>query len=267
MRIRSLAHKVEGSPWPIIVSLNIGSILINIWTRGLSNTFILWEGDKISLEGIGIRIVLFLITILWWYYNIEEESISGAHNNLIYKGFYIGFLLFLIGEATIFSALFFSYFYNSLSPDPSIGGVWPPYGISRITIELPLANTLLLLTSSLTLTISHNLLSSSLYPSIILYTLFTIGLGIIFMIGQYIEYRDGEFTIVDSYWGGIFYTITGWHGIHVIIGILLIIFSLLHLFSSFRHTLFLFSTIYWHFVDLIWLFLLLFIYLPTSLSI
>lgn len=250
-------HIVDISIWPILVTFNILSIILSI----LNN------------NNIYIRIILFFISILYWCYDIYIENLQGDHTSIVNKGIYIGLGLFIISEIAAFFSLFFSYFYNSLIPDILLGSSWPPFGIHIYYHSIPLFNTILLISSGFTITSLHNYydIKKKLSKNIITFLyLCTIFIGILFITLQSYEYYDSSFTFTDSIFGSLFYSLTGFHGIHIIIGTLLLILSYLSIYLSHSSSLslkhlsdnklFFFSAIYWHFVDIIWLFLFFFLY-------
>jgi len=180
-------------------------------------------------------------------------------------GLRLGFLLFILSEVALFFRLFWAYFHSSLSPAIELGSSWPPCGIVPITpLYLPLVNTFVLLTSSATLTCAHlQLIAWDLRSCVLSFTL-TLCLGTYFLILQGIEYFNSTFTLADSVFGSCFFLLTGFHGFHVLLGTIFLIvmfFRLLALhFTSTRHLGFVFSIWYWHFVDVVWLFVYLIVY-------
>lgn len=172
-----------------------------------------------------------------------------------------------------FFSFFWAYFYCSISPNIFIGCVWPPKGIIPINPwTLPFLNTIILISSGVFLTWAHRAITSDgdwyvshkLRLEVIIALFFTIILGVIFTLCQYYEYVHATFTIADSIYGSIFYIITGFHGLHVIIGtIFLIVCFFRHLFYHFtidHHVGFEAAIWYWHFVDVVWLFIFVSIY-------
>ncbi len=272
------AHIVQFSPWPFLVSFSLLSLLLNSFLHLYSPSSLTFFEGSLSL-----RLFLFLFSFFYWFFDIFLESLSGSHPFKVSLGFFLGFSLFLLSELLIFFSLFYSYFYNSLIPDPSLGCLWPPLGISPIDyLSIPLFNTFLLLSSGISLTISHNLLF---FPSFfpwslsIFFLLLTLLLGLSFSYLQYFEYLQSSFDLSDSLFSSSFFILTGWHGIHVLIGSLFLFFSLISLALSFsssplsiinhlyHYTSFkwlFFSSIYWHLVDFIWLFLFFFLYIFPS---
>jgi cytochrome c oxidase subunit 3 len=246
-------HLVDNSPWPFFVSIYLLNLIISlicgIYNKIAHNQLILWS--MISL----------LLSILFWINEIIlEGTYKGDHTKSVKLNLMTGFILFVISEISIFISLFFGYFYNSLIPSIEIGTEWPPIGINILNPEsIPLFNTALLYFSGICITISQNYLYKR-DKSFSLYFLFlTIMLGLLFSYIQYLEYMWAFYTINDSIYSTTFYMLTGFHGLHVIIGTILLIVSLIRLYLNHfiynHHIGFTSSGIYWHFVDYIWLIL------------
>lgn len=257
---------IDKSPWPLMVTINLVSLIMN----GMIKANNIREN---SYENTWWRIGILIITILYWFYDFFLESLKGNHTQSVNTSIYLGLILFIISEALLFFSLFFSYFYNSFLPDPSIGCLWLPYGIEAIDyLSMPLLNTIILITSGFTITIVHNLfhtIEKQETNKISSWYIITIVLGILFTWFQGLEYKWSSFTLTDSIFGSTFYILTGFHGIHVMIGLILIIISWIiwmpSLFSSSNNKFLIFSSFYWHFVDLIWLFLFFSLYYIPSL--
>ncbi len=152
-----------------------------------------------------------------------------------------------------------------LSPRIEIGSIWPPKNINVFNpYEIPLLNTVILLSSGITVTWCHYSIINKNYNNIILRISLTVILGIIFTIFQYIEYIEARFSIRDSIFGSVFFISTGFHGLHVLIGTLFLFINLLRIleknFSSIHHLGFEIAAWYWHFVDVVWLLLYLLVY-------
>jgi len=157
------------------------------------------------------------------------------------------------------------FFHSSLSPTVELGSQWPPAGIPTINpFELPLLNTILLLSSGATVTYGHHSLIQGNRRGQILGTLLTIVLAILFTICQGIEYYNAGFTIADGIYGSTFFFSTGFHGIHVLIGTAFIAVAFFRMLSyhltDHHHLGYEASILYWHFVDVVWLFLFVSIY-------
>nr|QUB07012.1 cytochrome c oxidase subunit 3 [Cassidinae sp. N35] len=249
-------HLVDKSPWPIMSSLNM---LINF--SGMINWF---HSNKLSLMIIGMMISI-LITFQWWRDIVRESTFQGHHTNKVVIGLRWGMILFIISEIFFFISFFWSFFHNSLSPSIDLGMIWPPSNIQTFNpLEIPLLNTLILLTSGITITWAHHaMMENNLKDSINGLTL-TVIMGISFSVLQYYEYKEASFTISDSVYGSSFFMATGFHGIHVLIGSSFLLVSLNRLinmhFSKIHHFGFEAAAWYWHFVDVVWLFLYLSIY-------
>jgi cytochrome c oxidase subunit 3 len=165
----------------------------------------------------------------------------------------------------LFISFFWTFFHSSLSVSIELGAFWPPEGINAINPwSIPLLGSTILLASGFILTLSHHSLILGDKNLTIISLIFTIIFGIFFILLQYTEYNFGEFTISDSIFGSIFYMTTGLHAIHVIIGVLFLIISLIRIYLDHytieHHIGFEFAIYYWHLVDVIWLLVFLIYY-------
>jgi cytochrome c oxidase subunit 3 len=207
--------------------------------------------------------------IRWFRDIIIEATFEGRHTIAVQKGITLGFLLFLVSEIMFFFSFFWAFFSNALSPSIFIGGVWPPLYFKQIDVlGLPLLNTMLLLMSGVTITYSHRALltrNKHLATDGLIWTLI---FGFAFILCQLYEYRFSYFSINDGIYGSVFYILTGFHGLHVIIGCCFLSVALARLihfhFTSTHHVGYEISVLYWHMVDIVWLFLFLFVYLWGS---
>lgn len=248
-------HLVSISPWPIIISLRLFNNLISL---------IIWF-HKINY----IIIISFPCTILclfqWWRDVIRESTFQGSHTYLVYLGLRLGIILFIISEIFFFISFFWAYFHSSLAPSIDIGQLWPPLGIKPFNpFDIPLLNTIILISSGITVTWTHHSILNKNFSERIKRLIITIILGLYFSLLQLIEYKESPFTISDSIYGSTFFIATGFHGIHVIIGTTFLLVSLFRLFSlhyrNKHHFGFESAAWYWHFVDVVWLFLYISIY-------
>ena len=201
----------------------------------------------------------------WFKDIIAESTYLGSHTLAVQKGINIGFSLFIISEALFFLSIFWSYFHSALSPTIELGAEWPPKGIESINpLELPLLNTILLLSSGVSVTFAHHSLIKGNRVGTIYGLIITVLFAVLFTSLQAIEYLVSSFTISDSTFGSCFYLATGFHGLHVIIGTIFILIGLLRVifyhFSENHHLGLEASILYWHFVDVIWIFLYIAIY-------
>jgi len=199
-----------------------------------------------------------LISVLWgWLRNVVVEgTFLGYHTRRVQSSLVLGWIFFLCSEVFFFVSFFWAYLHFSLSPDPSIGGVWPPAGVVPISpFSLPFLNTCLLLLSSATVTWAHSSLLCSSPRSTALGLYATLVLALSFLLAQVLEYLFASFTIADSAFGSIFYLGTGFHGFHVLLGSVILTIALLRLrwghFRRSRHLGLSFGIWYWHFVDVI----------------
>lgn len=236
-----------------------------------------WHGYERPLPISDLRHIavagLFL-TVRSWFLEILAESQQGYHTKRVQAGLRLGRLLFIASEVRFFFAFFWAFFHVSLIPSSAVGAVWPPVGTQEVNPwGLALVNTRLLLTSGATITAAHSYLLKG-KTSAFSWTLFlTVILGITFLLCQAYEYTHViAFSWRDNIYGSIFYITTGFHGFHVTIGTLFLLFCWLRhdiattrqsktlAFVPSHHFGFEAAAWYWHFVDVVWLFLFLTIY-------
>nr|YP_010946575.1 cytochrome c oxidase subunit III [Margattea concava]WGO57293.1 cytochrome c oxidase subunit III [Margattea concava] len=249
-------HLVDQSPWPLT-----GAIGAMITMTGLIKWFHQFNN---SLMMLGI-IIMILTMIQWWRDITREGTYQGLHTKFVTKGLRWGMILFIISEVFFFISFFWAFFHSSLSPTIEIGSYWPPSGIQPFNpLQIPLLNTAILLSSGVTITWSHHSLLNNNFNQTLQSLFFTILLGLYFTILQAYEYIEAPFTIADSIYGASFFMATGFHGLHVMIGTTFLITCLMrhymYHFSSFHHFGFEAAAWYWHFVDVVWLFLYMSIY-------
>nr|QHE65378.1 cytochrome c oxidase subunit III [Ledra auditura]UGK73313.1 cytochrome c oxidase subunit III [Ledra trigona] len=249
-------HLVDSSPWPLV-----GSLGVLTFVSGSVNMFL---NSSYSLSLIGLLIVLATM-FQWWRDVVRESTYMGFHTSYVLVMIKFGMVLFIFSEVMFFVSFFWGFFHSSLCPSFEIGLHWPPLGVKSFNpMNIPMLNTMVLLSSGMTMTWAHNSLLLGNFSDLIWGLFLTVFLGIYFSFLQFYEYLDSSFCISDSVYGSLFFMMTGFHGFHVIVGTLfiLVIFyrSLLFHFSSYHHVGFESSSWYWHFVDLVWLFLYLTVY-------
>nr|APP87489.1 cytochrome c oxidase subunit III [Periphyllus acerihabitans] len=239
------------SPWPILMALNMFNLMI-------SNIMIL--NFKFNQFFIINLILTTMILISWWRDIIRESTFQGNHNFYIMNLIKFSMILFIVSEMFLFISFFWNFLHNSLAPSIELGLNWPPKNIKFFNpLLIPLLNTIILLTSSFTVTLTHMFLLNNNKTKTILFMKLTIILSFYFLFLQMIEYKQAMFTFSDSIFGSSFYMATGFHGLHVMIGTMFLIINLLRMlkmhFSFIHHISFELAAWYWHFVDIIWLFL------------
>ena len=179
------------------------------------------------------------------------------------RGIKFGFSWFIVSEVIFFFSFFWAFFSFSVIPASQIRRFWPSMGIEVINWRaIPLLNTVILLSSGVTLTIRHSTWKGKNNLGII-GLIITIGLGIYFILIQFNEYSERRFTIADGIFGSSFYVLTGLHSLHVILGVIFLRRALSRI-KSIRSSRFEISIWYWHFVDVVWLFLFGFVYVWRS---
>ena len=177
----------------------------------------------------------------------------------------IGMVLFISSEVFFFLAFFWAFFHSSLSPNIEVGRVWPPTGISAIRpFDVPLLNTTILLSRGATITWAHIAMIEDRWFEAMRSLVMTVILGVYFTALQGIEYAMSSFAMSDSVYGRTFFIATGFHGLHVLIGTtFILVITLRHAKAHFtpeHHFGFEARAWYWHFVDVVWLFLFMCIY-------
>ena len=249
-------HLVDISPWPLT-----GSIRAAILTTGLVKWF---HQYNINLLILGLLAIVLTI-IQWWRDITREGTYQGLHTSQVVVGLKWGIILFIVSEVLFFFSFFWAFFHRRLTPSIELDGTWPPAGIQPFNpFQIPLLNTAILLASGATVTWAHHaILESNLSQSLQSLAL-TVGLGVYFSALQALEYYEAPFSIADSAYGTTFFVATGFHGLHVLIGSTFLLVCLYRLYSghfSRRHHFgFEAAAWYWHFVDVVWLFLYISIY-------
>ena len=202
---------------------------------------------------------------VWWRDIVREGTFEGAHTKKVQAGLRLGVILFIVSEVMFFFSFFWTFFHSSLAPAIEIGQSWPPLEISVLSPwGIPLLNTVILLTSGATITVCHHGIVWGAKKISVQYLGLTIGLAFFFILFQAFEYLNAPFTISDSVYGSIFFMTTGFHGFHVAIGTIYLIVCYFRLsadhFTRTHHIGFLGAAWYWHFVDVVWLFLFIIVY-------
>nr|YP_010152767.1 cytochrome c oxidase subunit 3 [Aureoumbra lagunensis]QQW50415.1 cytochrome c oxidase subunit 3 [Aureoumbra lagunensis] len=251
-------HLVDPSPWPFVASIGALSVTFGavLYMHNFKNGF------EIML--LGICILIFVVSV-WWRDVVREATFEGQHTKDVQIGLRSGMLLFIVSEIMFFFAFFWAFFHSSLSPSFDIGGVFPPVGIEVLNPwEIPLLNTLILLSSGATITWSHHAIIAGSRKNSILGLIITVFLAILFTLLQAFEYCNAPFSISDGIYGSTFFLTTGFHGVHVFLGTCFLVVCLVrlffHNFTREHHFGFEAAAWYWHFVDVVWLFVFVTVY-------
>jgi cytochrome c oxidase subunit 3 len=249
-------HLVRPSPWPML-----GALAAGVTAFGAAHLF---HEKNWHWLAVGL-IALFTIAGLWWRDITREATFEHAHTKTVKKGFRYGMLLFILSEVMFFSAFFGAYFYAAVWPTEAIGHAWPPKEIHTVDpFDLPFLMTMILLLSGCTVTWAHTALINGNQKDLIRGLTLTVLLGMMFTGFQGFEYFHAHFGFKETIYASTFYMATGFHGLHVIIGT---IFLMVCLFRARRgdfkpddHFGFEAAAWYWHFVDVVWLFLFVAVY-------
>ena len=260
-------HLVDPSPWPIV-----GSVSAFVMAVGA----ILWMHNSFAAAPFvfGLGMIGIAYTMLGWWRTVAIEAThQGHHSTVVQISHRYGMILFIASEVMFFVAWFWAYFNVALFPDAAkevlrtefIGGVWPPKNIETFDPwHLPLLNTLILLTSGTTVTWAHHALLEGDRDAVKKGLWLTILLGALFTCVQAYEYSHAAFGFKGNIYGATFFMATGFHGAHVLIGTIFLTVCLARVyagqFTPKQHLGFEFAAWYWHFVDVVWIFLFACIY-------
>ena len=260
-------HLVDPSPWPII---------------GAASAFILAIAAISAMHGASWLWVVpgflgVLYTMYAWWSDVIAEAHGGDHTPVVQMHLRYGMILFIASEVMFFVAWFWAFFDASLFADEAqqvarvafTGGRWPPVGVQVFDPwHLPLLNTLILLTSGTTVTWAHHALLHNDRRGLKWGLALTVLLGALFTSVQAYEYSHAAFSFGGSIYGATFFMATGFHGLHVIIGTIFLAVCLIRAvrgdFTPEQHFGFEAAAWYWHFVDVVWLFLFFCIYVWAS---
>lgn len=253
---RTPYHLVNISPWPAFVGLGTliltSSIICLFYTK--------WT------TGLKIRaFIVLVISLLWWRDVAREGSQEGIHTFKVQDALRLGLILFIISEIIFFSSFFWAFFYSGYNALESRSLIWPPTGVHAIHPQsAPLVNTVILLISGIAATAVHRALPTRNRKGSSLWLFVAILLGAWFAGVQWIEYGDAGFRLADRVFGSTFFVATGFHGAHVIIGATALsaclLRRLINQFTNTRHFGYEAAAWYWHFVDVVWLFLFIVVY-------
>ena len=251
-------HLVDPSPWPLIAAssafmLTFGGVL---FMHGYTGGSLLWR--------LGFIMILFMM-FTWWRDIIREGTFEGQHTDQVQAGLKIGVILFIVSEIMFFFGFFWAFFHSSFNPSPVLGGIWPPAFLTTLSAwEIPLLNTILLLSSGASVTWAHHAIVLGAKEQACVSLIITVVLATVFTALQGFEYLTAPFSISDSVYGACFYMATGFHGFHVLVGTIFLVVCFFRIyfnhFTTQHHFGFEAAAWYWHFVDVVWLFLFITIY-------
>ena len=277
-------HLVNPSPWPVLMSL--GLFLLAVGAVGYMKGMLgIPQGNLLAMLP-GFLIILYVF-VGWWGDTIKESR-QGDHTPVVQMSLKYGMILFIASEVMFFVAWFWAFFemtifheyraigYDTLQyPELAAWSQWPPMQADGHRVEtfdpfhLPLINTLILLLSGTTVTWAHHALQKADYNGAKLGLFITVALGAFFTYLQAVEYSHAHFTFDGSLYGSSFFMATGFHGFHVVVGTIFLAVCLIRLLvgnmDAKKHLGFEFAAWYWHFVDVVWLFLFAFVYVAPRL--
>ncbi len=280
--VRHDYHLVNPSPWPLIGAFAVTALALGgvVYMKGL---FGLPKGTTWPMLA-GFAAVAY--TMIGWWREVIRESRGGDHTPVVQIGLRYGMIMFIASEVMFFVAWFWSFFEMTIFHEARAGATfdsqnvlyeglsqwasWPPPGVETFDpFHLPLVNTLILLLSGTTVTWAHHALQHGDRKGCRNGLILTILLGAIFTTVQAIEYAEAGFTYSGTLYGSAFFMATGFHGAHVLIGTIFLAVCLLRLlsggFTPQKHFGFEAAAWYWHFVDVVWLFLFAFVYVAPYL--
>jgi cytochrome c oxidase subunit 3 len=271
-------HLVDPSPWPIVGSIAafmaaVGAIAYFQTLKGAPPLFGIFSDWYLMAGGLALLAYTF---VAWWRDVVNESVVKGDHTPVVKLHLRYGMILFIASEVMFFVAWFWAYFNSALFPADVNLATWPPVTITNPNVAepiaiatfdpwtLPLLNTLILLTSGTTVTWAHHAVQTGNQRAAVNGLGLTIILGLLFTCVQAYEYAHASFPFAGNIYGATFFMATGFHGFHVIVGTIFLIVCWFRAraghFTPERHFGFEAAAWYWHFVDVVWLFLFASIY-------
>ncbi len=252
-------HLVDPSPWPLLGAFAGGALVLGIVFIAHFGTY--W------MAAIGLLGVLGTM-FGWWRDVLKESRTPGIHSPVVRLGLRYGMVLFIASEVMFFVAFFWAFFHFAIYPDHVSGAakaVWPPQGVHTFDpFHLPLLNTMILLLSGCTVTWAHHSLIEGDRRGLITGLALTVFLGMFFTFFQVVEYMEAPFHFTGGIYPSTFFLATGFHGFHVLVGTIFLAVCLVRAirghFTPEKHFGFEAAAWYWHFVDVVWLFLFVVIY-------
>lgn len=253
-------HLVRPSVWPLISSLAAGVLAVGAL---MYMHEVELAGVKVGLKGVVAgALSVMLCMFFWWKDIIFEATTEKAHSDIAKIGLRYGMMLFIASEIMFFVAFFWAFFSSAFYPS---GGVWPPEGIHVMPVfELPFLMTLILLLSGCTVTWAHHAFLENKIAEATRGIALTVLLGVFFLSIQIYEYAHAPFGFGENVYTSAFFMATGFHGFHVFVGTVFLAVCLIRTmkghFDAKNHFGFEAAAWYWHFVDVVWLFLFVAVY-------
>jgi cytochrome c oxidase subunit 3 len=257
-------HLVTPSVWPLLgalaAGLMMGGAVLFMHKVSIGSLNLGWGWPVIGLVGV------LAIMFVWWRDIIREATHDKLHSPVVKIGLRYGMALFIASEVMFFSAFFWAYYSAALYPPAIFGGVWPPNNITETVapFDMPFMMTLILLLSGTTVTWAHHAILEGHQKEAVKALGITVALGLSFTLCQAYEYTHAEFGITAGIFGSTFYMATGFHGLHVIIGTIFLAVCWWRMaqghFTRDSHFGLEAAAWYWHFVDVVWLFLFISVY-------
>ncbi len=265
-------HVPEPSIWPLMGAIAGGLFAMGMVLYMHGVTIL---GHSIGLIGPVVGVLAILAVMFFWWKNVIDESlVKGNHSKITQVGFRYGMALFISSELMFFVAFFWAFFDASIFANEVTqllrieytSASWPPPQIEAIgPFGLPLLMTMILLLSGCTVTWAHYEILQGKNKEATKALGITVGLGFVFLCFQVYEYMHAHFGFTEGIYASTFYMATGFHGFHVLIGTIFLavcwIRSAKGHFSKERHFGFEAAAWYWHFVDVVWLGLFIFVYI------
>lgn len=237
--------------WPFLASIGAFNVFFSLCL------FLKFNNSYNFIVSI---LLLIVLRFFWWLNYRKELNIFGYIRENLEESLKFSILLFISSEVFFFFSFFWSYFHFFLSPELEVRFIWPYFSLKRFDpFGVPLLNTFILLSSGLTITLRHYYIIKGDDLRRLLYSFVTVVLGLTFTFLQWEEYQNSFFSIRDGSFGSAFFLLTGFHGIHVIIGTIYILVNLKYFkkYSFYGNMMvgFEIAAWYWHFVDVVWIFL------------
>jgi len=261
-------HLVDPSPWPALGALS-GFVLTFGLILFMHPDLLGGIGETLGVFSFLPGVAMILMTMaVWWRDVIREAHVEGHHTPVVQLGLRYGMMLFIASEVMFFVAFFWAFFDSALFPrlDPA---VWPPAGVEAFgPWPIPTVNTLILLSSGATVTVAHHRLLAGDQKGTVMWLIFTVLLGALFTSFQAYEYIEAPFSFTDGIYSSTFFMATGFHGFHVLVGSIFLLVCTVRAakghFTPEHHFGFEAAAWYWHFVDVVWLFLFACVYIWGS---